>query len=125
MEIIHNLKELNNLGRDLKYGDDIWFEIGSRWIKYTVLDSDEDEFLSSNDKIFNIFTLAIKEKYKLAEEHCKYKKMKEIPISTYQNKNYKKLKNLIIKIYELSGEKNIKEETLDPILNRFEILDIR
>ncbi len=120
MTEIHNLEELNELNRDLVFGDYIYFSTKKEIIKYIIknihlstLDSDK-----SNDIIFEILNI---KKYKLAEKHYKYKNYRGA-WPEYKPEDFKAAERLIRAIYILLGEKDIVENL---IISRFEILDIR
>ena len=127
--IIHNLKELNKLGRDLEYEDRIYFSTKEEIIKYRVRPCHLEciQYNYNNNKIFKILGMDSKEKYKLASKYYGY----EITESGYEwwpeckSHDFKATKRLIRELYKLLEEKEIIYDPEDRIKSRFEILDLR
>ncbi len=125
MAEIHNLKELNKLGRNLKYEDCIYFTTKDDIIKYKVFHC--HLYVSTpttlwNNFIFEYLGLNEKEKYELAEKYYGYKAAQGLwPL--YKENDFQAAERLIREIYKkLEGSSN-----LDPsqfIQSRFEILDL-
>ena len=122
MSCIHNLKELNELNRDLVFGDYIYFSTKKGIIKYIIQDAYLNIPVGDNSRIFDVLNMNEGERHKLAEKYYGYKINDDAAWPEYRNKDYKAAKRLIKAIYILLGEKDVVE---DPIISRFEILDIR
>lgn len=124
MAEIHNLKELNALGKDLRDDDSIYFTTPENEFKYKVYSSclfivaDLPNTILLNDVIFKDLNLNKDEKYKLAEKCYGYKtNIGNWP--SYVDNDYPAAERLIREIYKMLDEINIK-----PITSRFEILDL-
>lgn len=107
MTEIHNLKELNELGRDLKILDQIYFTTKYTIIKYYIT----KQFLAcdkhSGDYIFNYLNLNNKKTYKLAEKCYRYRPTGEL-WPRYKPNDYSAAERLIREIYKRLGD-NILE----------------
>ena len=127
MAEIHNLKELNELGRDLKHGDYIHFPTKDKVIKYRIMKRYLYTIYNINSYIFNYLGLNVKEKYKLAEKCYGYEPT-EMQISgnwpCSKHSDFFALEGLIREIYKMLGDSSTKINPKDFILNIFEILDL-
>ena len=130
MAEIHNLKELNELGGGLQFGDKIYFVVENNkieydvWGKYLCNHRDND---NNNAIVFDCLNLNISDKYRLAERCYGYKatgnehRIDFWPECKYND--FQALERLIKEIYKRLGDNSY----LDPkefITNRFEILDL-
>ena len=125
--IINNLKELNKR-KVLEYEDIVIFNVLGEEIKYEIR-PDFSSLIQKNDHISNdyIFKKLKLEKMKLATECYGYKPVRgEEPTNfpEYETDDYKALTRLIKRLYEIIEER-FPEPIIEPITNRFEILDIR
>jgi len=120
---IHNLKELNKLGKNLKYNDHIYFEIYNKIIKYKVIYHPLVNLNGFNDEIFNV--LEIRNKSKFAKKSYGYNS-KNSKIYYHQwpkskASDYPALTRLVKELYKLLENKKAEYK---PIYSRFEILDL-
>ncbi len=140
MAEIHNLKELNKLGRDLRLGDGVCFTTRDKVIKYEIVSQasygtflfcgNHDSSLVVDYLVFNYLGLDNSEKYKLAEKCYRYKSPgfyqshdRNWPVANWGD--FLALERLIREIYKMLSDNSV--EILDPsqfITNRFEILDL-
>ena len=131
--VIHNLKELRSLNRDLKQQDEICFAIEK---EEKILYRIEDSFLNclshDNGIVFRLLKIQEKEKKKLAERCYGYKHHfhgSGVYWPYFKVGDYKAAKRLIEQIYiliegEHSQEDSTEDSTEDRINSRYEILDI-
>ena len=120
---IHNLKELNELGRDLKINDIICFTTtGKEIYKYGIYDYNASNEAGSNEKIFTVLGLNEEEKYKLATK-CYGYEAGDGSWPCYKLNDFKAVERLIREIYRLLDDDSMIDPK-DKILSRFEILDI-
>ncbi len=138
MAVIHNLKELNELGRDLKILDSIYFTNRDEVIKYKVM----GKYLSlpkwekglPNGYIFQclcmanpeVFGMSNKEAFELAEQSYGYP-----PYNTcadnwpaFKLDDFPALERLIREIYKMLGDNSLEINKEEFIFSRFEILDL-
>jgi len=134
MAEIHNLKDLNELGRDLKCQDIICFDIeGGDSFRYVVhihyLNNDDGS--QDNSVIFNYLTLDIKETLECVKKYYGYSAInvalyKRYPDiwPEYKIDDFKAVERLIREIYRLLGDESVSDPK-ERIISRFDILDIR
>ena len=80
--------------------------------------------LGENDYIFNYLKINNEQKYKLAEEYYKYPAITGT-WPTFRPNDYKALERLVRELYRLLDDDSLEPEIINPILSRFELLDIR
>ncbi len=130
MAVIHNLKELNELGRDLDYHDYIHFITPYKEYRYSI----HKDYLKILDLeysyaiIFKYIGLNNIEKYNLAEKCYGYKTPERCQHPEnwphYKKNDYQALERLIREIYKRLGDSSIKINNEEFITSRFEILDL-
>ncbi len=135
MAEIHNLKELNELGRELEINDYIYFTTKKEVIEYKVYKCiSTGVFLHciyhNNSYIFDCLELNPQDKYNLAERCYGYTAKNALELDSeiwpWTNwEDYQALEGLVREIYQMLGDNSVEVLNLkDLILNRFEILDL-
>ena len=130
MTKIHNLKELDELERDLKTNDIIYFTTKNKIIEYEVTSRYLNSYSNSynNSYIFNCLGLNEKEKIDLAVKCYKYKSQDFHNLAgnwpEYKYKDFSALERLIREIYKRLGDNGVEVNKEEFINSRFEILDL-
>lgn len=128
---IHNLKELNALGRDLKIDDEIYFTTKNKTFRYQIWDCHViNKNDTDNNAIFKYLRLDREETKKLAEKNYGYNIKRENMYNLsssdwpeFEENDFRAIERLIREIYKLLGDDsdyNLSER----IISRFEILDL-
>jgi len=126
MAEIHNLKELNELGRDLKLDDNIHFKAENIKLTYTISETFVGIFQANryNSTIFKYLGLNTTERYELANK-CYGYSSRSGGWPTFTRYDYKAAERLIREIYKLLKDDSEVIDPKDRIMSRFDILDIR
>lgn len=125
MTTIHNLTELNKLNRDLEFGDIIWFTINEEVARKYIVRRNHPNLMGDefSDIIFHDLKINKDNKLSIATECYGYKNE---PYGSYwpfhKAGDFKAVTRLVKALYEKIEDINT---TPEPILSRFEILDIR
>ncbi len=130
MAEIHNLKELNELGRDLRLDDRIYFTTKNIIIKYTLYYNHlfVANYLNlENDFIFDYLNLNTQKTYELVKKCYGYESCSGL-WPRYKENDFQAAERLIREIYKRlsdnSVDSSIKINNEELITNRFEILDL-